>query len=177
MKNDLQYANSLEILHKFDWGKKYLIEMTIVNWYTWHWWTSEDQSICCLQPWSNPKLSGQGNRSGFVHSDIWWFNFYLNVFWYHKKLNLYIYVCTFMWSVYYYRFYQPCFTTLFQKGDKCSISQENQKSQKRWYTALLWWNWAKNVIEYFICEQKYLKLYSLLQNITVITLSCWISIL
>lgn len=102
---------------------------------------------------------------------IWMF------FWYHKKLNLYIYVCTFMWSVYYYRFYQPCFTTLFQKADKCSISQENQKSQKRWYTALLWWNWAKNVIEYFICEQKYLKLYSLLQNITVITLSCWISIL
>lgn len=86
-------------------------------------------------------------------------------------------VFQFMWSVYYYRFYQPCFTTLFQKADKCSISQENQKSQKRWYTALLWWNWAKNVIEYFICEQKYLKLYSLLQNITVITLSCWISIL
>lgn len=104
-------------------------------------------------------------------------DFYLNVFWYQKKLNLYIYVCTFMWSVYYYRFYQPCFTTLFQKADKCSISQENQKSQKRWYTALLWWNWAKNVIEYFICEQKYLKLYSLLQNLTVITLSCWISIL
>lgn len=92
MKNDLQYANSLEILHKFDWGKKYLIEMTIVNWYTWHWWTSEDQSICCLQPWSNPKLSGQGNRSGFVHSDIWWFNFYLNVFYIIKN-----WTCTYMY--------------------------------------------------------------------------------
>lgn len=124
-----------------------------------------------------PKTLWSGKQVRLCTFDIWWFNFYLNVFWYHKKLNLYIYVCTFMWSVYYYRFYQPCFTTLFQKADKCSISQENQKSQKRWYTALLWWNWAKNVIEYFICEQKYLKLYSLLQNITVITLSCWISIL
>lgn len=78
----------------------------------------------------------------------------------------------------YCRFYQPCFTTLFQKMDKCSISQENPKFQKRWYTVLMWWNWAKKCSWIFYLLTKILEFIYSFQKFDSnhIILSCWISI-
>lgn len=95
-----------------------------------------------------PSLVREAGQALYILISDDYFFLFLNVFWYHKIMYIFFNLCG---PFIYCRFYQPCFTTLFQKMEKWSILQENPKFQKRWYTVLLMWNWAKNLVGYFIC--------------------------